>query len=759
MEEWADEHEAELSPAEQAFLDASRAQRDADASLEHRRVRRLRSLLAAVAVVAVFAMLAGVIAMVQRGEAETNAREADLRRVMANSQVAVGGDPSRALLLALEAYRLDESTETLGSIVTAGSRSPTGWLGDIANGTRYRRVAFLDDESIVASSDQRIEVWDVVDRVMLRERPIAGLIADIALSTDTALVASGSADGSWSVLTSSDLEPVAGGRAEAGIAVIRIDAEHDIIALGLSDGRVQIESISGATPARLLDAPDAGDPVRDISLDSDGRMVAAAWGLGVVARQWNLDEDISIGRPLATELTAELVLYADDVLHTAGGALQTFDPTTGEPTGAPRVIPGGVETGARLTSAGPYLRVVGAGLVLDIDEQGDIPSATSYEGATVASAGVVSPDGRVAAFAANDGLTFWARSGAGLFVDAVVPADTSATQFNSISTDGQTVVQGGNVRDDVSTSIWSLAAEDPTLATRIGPGRGVRQFDNDIVAFEPGDDGIRFEYWNAVTTSFEPLITAEFETFGATVPAFTPDRKQFLHPWVLGEGILDVYDLQSGRLLHRLTDVGDAAPPGTSYSTAPTFSTDGRRLVYPTESSYVAVYDTATWNLLELLDPSIGFTHLAFTPDGIHAVTLSSRGLELRDADDLGSVLLGPVPNVDDPGIGRVLEITADGRYLKTGGLTGAQLWDPTTLAPIGEPFLHDRDVWTATLASETNQLATVNDGATMIWNIDLDEWPEIACRAAGRNLTREEWAKFGPRGEYRSTCDRWPVG
>ena len=76
--------------------------------------------------------------MVQRGEAETNAGNADLRRVMANSQVAVGDDPSRALLLALEAFRLDESTETLGTIVTAGAGTPAGWLGDIANGTRYR---------------------------------------------------------------------------------------------------------------------------------------------------------------------------------------------------------------------------------------------------------------------------------------------------------------------------------------------------------------------------------------------------------------------------------------------------------------------------------------------------------------------------------------------------------------------------------------------------------------------------------------------
>jgi DNA-binding SARP family transcriptional activator/WD40 repeat protein len=762
LEEWAVEHEAELSKAERAFFDASRAQRDDHALVDRRRVRRLRSLLVTVAVIAVLATVAGLLAVVQSREADSNAREADVRRVMAESQVAVDDEPNRALLLALEAYRLDPSTETLGTIVTAGAGSPTAWLGDITNGKSYRRVAFLDDGLVVASNDQSIEVWDVAGRIMLRERPLGGLIADIELSADRELVAAGSSDGSWSVLTASDLEQVTGGRAESGISVIRIDAEHDVVALGLIDGRVQIESISGASPPRLLDAHDdeGEDAVSDVSLNSDGRMVAASWGSGVVARQWDLDADTSIGQPLVTELPADLVLYADEVLHVVGiEALQSFDPPSGEPIGEPRLIAGGIRNGSRLTSAGPYLQVVGAGRVVNIDEQGDIPFGTAYESGTTTSGGAISPDGGVTAFATTNGLAFWAQNDAGLFVDAIVPAGASYTQFNAISTDGRTVVQGGNIRDRVPTSIWTLAQGDPTLAMRIDPGKGVRQFDNDTITFEPGEDGLLFEHWNEVSSSFEPLIAAEFRTSGAGIPAFTPDGKQFLHPWVQGQGILDVYDVESGRRLHRLTDVGDAAPPDTSNSKPPKFSPDGQRLVYPTESEYVAVYDTATWNLLELLDPSIGFTHLAFTPDGIHAITLSSRGLELRDATDLRTVLLGPVPDVGDPGLGRGLAITTDGRYLKTSSLTGAQLWDPTTLEPIGEPFPHDLDAWAATLAAETNQLATVVDGATVIWNIDLDEWPELACLAAGRNLTREEWEKFGPRGDYHATCDRWPAG
>ena len=38
------------------------------------------------------------------------------------------------------------------------------------------------------------------------------------------------------------------------------------------------------------------------------------------------------------------------------------------------------------------------------------------------------------------------------------------------------------------------------------------------------------------------------------------------------------------------------------------------------------------------------------------------------------------------------------------------------------------------------------------------DEWFDAACLAAGRNLTRAEWADhIGADEPYRATCDRWP--
>ncbi len=47
---------------------------------------------------------------------------------------------------------------------------------------------------------------------------------------------------------------------------------------------------------------------------------------------------------------------------------------------------------------------------------------------------------------------------------------------------------------------------------------------------------------------------------------------------------------------------------------------------------------------------------------------------------------------------------------------------------------------------------------ATVVWNLDLERWPEIACQAAGRNLTIAEWEQYGAAGEpYIATCPQWP--
>ncbi len=53
----------------------------------------------------------------------------------------------------------------------------------------------------------------------------------------------------------------------------------------------------------------------------------------------------------------------------------------------------------------------------------------------------------------------------------------------------------------------------------------------------------------------------------------------------------------------------------------------------------------------------------------------------------------------------------------------------------------------------QSRWLVAVSSTEVFRCNLRLDELLDLACRMAGRNLTRDEWAQFLPGEEYRKTC------
>ncbi len=96
-----------------------------------------------------------------------------------------------------------------------------------------------------------------------------------------------------------------------------------------------------------------------------------------------------------------------------------------------------------------------------------------------------------------------------------------------------------------------------------------------------------------------------------------------------------------------------------------------------------------------------------------------------------------------------------DNRLLLTNLAGPGRLWDVETGAQIGDPFPNLKGVNPGSNVGENGlQLITGTERGALIWNLDTDSWPEIACRAAGSNLTEDEWAQWGPtRRALSASC------
>ena len=128
--EWRDRTGPSLGATEQAFLDAGKALADAEqrtaedqAQRQVRINRRLRVLLAGVAVLLAASLVAGLLAWRQTERADDAAAVADARRLAALALDE--SDNDQALLLAVEAVRLDASPDTRASLLAALSRNPS----------------------------------------------------------------------------------------------------------------------------------------------------------------------------------------------------------------------------------------------------------------------------------------------------------------------------------------------------------------------------------------------------------------------------------------------------------------------------------------------------------------------------------------------------------------------------------------------------------------------------------------------------------
>lgn len=202
-EEWVAAHPGELTPTEQAFVDASVTVRDAEQARDRRRVRRLRALVGSLAVVAVAAVGAGLVAIQQRRIADDNAAQADRRalenraaQLVSDSALArTGGDPDLAILLALAAHDVsdDISDRPQPGVVAA--------LHEAVHASRLERLIPGGFTEIAVSPDgrtvaldhlpekNRLATYDIGTGALLAERTFDDHVGGLSFRPDGSLLA------------------------------------------------------------------------------------------------------------------------------------------------------------------------------------------------------------------------------------------------------------------------------------------------------------------------------------------------------------------------------------------------------------------------------------------------------------------------------------------------------------------------------------------------------------------------------------------
>ena len=779
---WAADTDMALSSTERAFLQVSREHDEAQVRGAATRRRRVAVVLTATAILAV---AFGLYALAQREEVSDRAFAAETARLGSDAGFVVERDRQVALLMAVETFRRDPGFEGLNALqrvlVDAGP-----YLGNLGAGDGYLDVRWVDDDRLIAATEDEIHLvdlstGDVTTLPIGLILPSAGAEATTILATaPVGLAAVATDDGQVVLVDTTDgsvdlLMPV------GDIEAMAISDDGSAIAIGRSDGTLEIfdRGTRTVTAEVLANPPRSADDVSlptggtfadgqdeflegidGLAFDSTGDRIVSSGG--VFLRAWTTSDLTPAGPEIvhvwgeddfnlvATPARRLWIDEDDDVIVTAG---ESF------------VVRWSMSTGVRIsldvvTSDVIDAVGVGPGAALLLSDGGRVVEHTV--GATNASGTPVRPGSELIfetqertvsgvavdedrtrlAVATDDGIVIASLDGTRILARAV---PIGSSDRPTLTRDGATLAAGL-----VSDGLFDLTVDPPRRRT----------FDAGVELAQSAGSPATYEFFTAgpsdmlmwTSTFMEMRNAYDLDTgeyvgvfWGPYAPAWSDDGRR-----VFWRTSADGYRIDEPE------GDGTIYAGGRPMDSADFDSTGERLILVGGEDSSALVVDLET--LDESLFPEMpgSIVSAAFTPDDEQIVTVSSLGaITLLDARTLGStrrledagIASGrPIrPPVLDDG-GRLLFSASDGLARIWHVDSGRQIGQPLPVQAGGRPF--------GVADGTTLRVVTPLDGNALIWNLQMDEWSDLACAAAGRNMTEAEWSTFGPRDtEPRPTC------
>ncbi|MBK9740358.1 MAG: winged helix-turn-helix domain-containing protein [Actinobacteria bacterium] len=773
----------ELGPVEREFIAAGRAEADREVRVLRRGRRRLRYVAAGLVAGLVVAMATGAMAVRNGRDAIRAARVADAQRL--GLQALARSDPTQALLLAVAAVHLDDNSSTEGNLLAALQQggapvatvplraparamavSPDGWLAATLPGgsvdvmdESLAQVAELDPQSYwTKGTSSGVVTWLDGHRSLLVGASDPDRLFYVVAANGRA---STFADG-WSpdVFTVSS-----NGRWVAGLASARTGSRPAVMVArhtdeALADVTVPLAGIPdqlfpgtgslvvAVEPGRLeVVDPDRQAIVRTItvppssvvSVSAGGGTAAAASPDGTVAL---VDLKTGTERSIMTGLTSppDALAVTDDgsvlaVSDGRDGTVRVVSTSTGLEQARVRSALGAAQAlawsrdGSRL-----YLAPDGASAL----EAWDLSRHASVDTPVIASAPVgvgrvtttsVDPKNRILGVGTDLGVAWFLDLASGQTrVASVAPdAQRSIVSIAFAAGGGQALtadMAGVLTMWDVTTAepIREFAGDSGAgLYSALVPNAPIGPDGRTAASFS---DGFALRTIDVATAAVGgPVYPDLGEQALAQVLGWSPDGRDVV---VAAEG--HAFAAEDGRIQRRgvwaRVDPNDGSvrwrvdAPESAGTPDLAFVDAGRTVVVPGRSGRLHFLDAAT-------GATVG-PKLADSPR------------ELAVADSASSVSLSTSPD------GRLMSVVSAPRPV--------EIWDLATGEQRGR-IVAPVDTVSARFASDSELVTTTARGAVAIYDLSVGDWIDRACRAAGRDLTAEEWAEFLPGYPYEPVC------